>query len=257
MRSLLRKLPTFVITMPDEISRQNKSKKQLKGVCDNYEFFFANGKPNKFPTTYVKWKRRLYFGRDLTYGELGCFNSHKLVLEKIVSKEIPKALVLEDDFIFLPNFEKSISDLLKCSYDWELVRLLSKPKLDNRMKKNVANLSKNYKLVRIATAPGGAYAYIVTLRGAKKLLSAMNKIWCPIDLVMGQPWRTDLEILTVIPSVATWDQSFKSAIGNERFKKRQLRGWQKYILPLSRFYFKIFEGSFRKYFFFKKYFKKS
>ena len=80
MRSLLRKLPTFVITMPDEISRQNKSKKQLKGVCDNYEFFFANGKPNKFPTTYVKWKRRFYFGRDLTYGEFGCFNSHKLVL---------------------------------------------------------------------------------------------------------------------------------------------------------------------------------
>ena len=125
------------------------------------------------------------------------------------------------------------------------------------MKKNVANLGNNYKLVRIATAPGGAYAYIVTLRGAKKLLSAMNKIWCPVDLVMGQPWRTDLEILTVIPSVATWDQSFNSAIGNERFKKRQLRGWQKYILPLSRFYFKIFEGSFRKYFFFKKYFKKS
>lgn len=44
----------------------------------------------------------------------------------------------------------------------------------------------------------------------------MDKIWCPVDLVMGQPWRTDLEILTVMPPVATWDQSFKSAIGDER-----------------------------------------
>ena len=35
--------------MPNEISRQNKSKNQLKGICENYEFFFANGKPNKFP----------------------------------------------------------------------------------------------------------------------------------------------------------------------------------------------------------------
>ena len=157
---------------------------------------------------------------------------------------------------YLDSFKKSINDLLKCSYDWELVRLLSKPKLNKRMKKTVADLCENYKLVRLSTAPGGAYAYIITLRGAKKLLSAMDEIWCPIDLVMGQPWRTDLEILTVMPPIATWDQSFNSAIGNERFKKRQLRSWQKYILPFSRFYFKLFEGSFRKYFFFKKYFKK-
>ena len=249
-------LSTFVITMPGEVGRQKKAKKQLKGICDNYEFFRANAKPNKFPATYVSWKRQFYFGRDLSLGEFGCFNSHKLVLEKIISKKIEKALILEDDFIFLDSFKKSINDLLKCSYDWELVRLLSKPKLNHRMKKNVANLCDNYKMVRLSTAPGGAYAYIVTLNGAKKLLSAMDEIWCPVDLVMGQPWRTGLEILTVMPPLATWDQSFKSAIGNERFKKRQLRGWQKYILPFSRFYFKIFEGSFRKYFFFKKYFKK-
>ena len=123
------------------------------------------------------------------------------------------------------------------------------------MKKTVADLCENYKLVRLSTAPGGAYAYIVTLKGAKKLLAAMDKVWCPVDLVMGQPWRTGLEIITVMPPIATWDQSFESAIGNERFKKRQLRGWQKYILPFSRFYFKIFEGSFRKYFYFRNYFK--
>jgi len=255
MSLLLKKIPTFVITMPGEIGRQNKSKKQLKGICDNFEFFFANGKPNIIPSTYVSWKRRFYFGRDLTLGEFGCFNSHKLVLKKIISKKIQKALVLEDDFIFLADFKKNINDLIKCSYDWELVRLLSKPKLNNRMKKNVADLSDNYKLVRIATAPGSAYAYIITLKGAKKMLNAMNKVWCPVDLVMGQPWRTGLEILTIMPPVATYDKSFKSAIGNERFKKRQLKGWRKSILPFSRFYFKIFESSFRKYFYFINYFK--
>ena len=123
------------------------------------------------------------------------------------------------------------------------------------MKKTVADLCGSYKLVRLSTSPGGAYAYIVTLSGAKKLIAAMDEIWCPVDLVMGQPWRTSLEILTVMPPVATWDQSFKSAIGNERFKKRQLRGWRKSILPFTRFYFKIFEGSFRKYYYFINYFK--
>ena len=196
------------------------------------------------------------FESNLTNSQSYEHFSKSLILFLKLSKKITKALILEDDFIFLDDFKKTINDLLKCSYDWELVRLLSKPKLNNRMKKTVADLCENYKLVRLSTAPGGAYAYIVTLRGAKKLLSAMDEIWCPVDLVMGQPWRTDLEILTVMPPLATWDQSFKSAIGNERFKKRQLMGWRKYILPFSRFYFKIFEGSFRKYFFFKKHFKK-
>ena len=123
------------------------------------------------------------------------------------------------------------------------------------MKKSVANLNEKFNLIRLSTAPGGAYAYLVSLKGAKKLLSAMNEIWCPVDLVMGQPWRTDIEILTILPAVATWDQSFESAIGDKRFKKRQLKGWQKLILPFSRFYFKIFEGSYRKYYYFKSFFK--
>ena len=38
--------------------------------------------------------------------------------------------------------KKSINDLLKCSYDWELVRLLSKPKLKKELKKPVAELWK-------------------------------------------------------------------------------------------------------------------
>ena len=110
-------LSTFVITMPGEVGRQKKAKKQLKGICDNYEFFRANAKPNKFPATYVSWKRQFYFGRDLSLGEFGCFNSHKLVLEKIISKKIEKALILEDDFIFLdPPYDCVFSDYGNVEY---------------------------------------------------------------------------------------------------------------------------------------------
>jgi len=253
----LNNIPTFIITMPEETKRQKKAIKQLKGLCSNYEFFVASKTPTKFPSEYIAWKRRLYFGRDLTFGEFGCFDSHKSVLKKIVSEKIEKALILEDDFIFLKGFEKNINNLLNCSYKWELVRLLDKPKLKYRMKKTIRKFDNEFNLVRLSTSPGGAYAYIISLEGAKKLLAAMNKIWCPIDLVMGQPWRTNIEILAILPAVATWDQSFISAIGDKRFKKRQLQGWHKFILPFSRFYFKIFEGTYRKFYFFRNFFKVS
>ena len=84
MQHSLKKIHTFVITMPNEINRQKKAKYQLKDISDNFEFFFAPGKPEKIPSNYNKWKRRFYFGRDLTLGEFGCFQSHKSVLKKIV-----------------------------------------------------------------------------------------------------------------------------------------------------------------------------
>jgi glycosyl transferase family 25 len=139
--------------MHREKERQNNAKKQLEDLSNNFEFFFASKKPNKIPSSYIGWKRRFYFGKDLTLGEFGCFNSHKLVLEKIVTKKLPMALIFEDDFILLDGFKESINNLMKCSYKWELVRLLSKPKLNKRMKKSVAHFDGNYKLVRLATAP--------------------------------------------------------------------------------------------------------
>ena len=41
MQHSLKKIHTFVITMPNEINRQKKAKYQLKDISDNFEFFFA------------------------------------------------------------------------------------------------------------------------------------------------------------------------------------------------------------------------
>ena len=247
-------IPVFILTMPNEHQRQKNAIKQTKNVFKNV-LFCSSPKPKKIPKTYIKLKRRLYFGRDLTLGEFGCFFAHKKILEKIIVKNLPHALVLEDDFIFLDSFAENIQNLLKCSYDWELVRLISKPKLKRKLRKPIAELGLNNQLVRLGSAPGGAYAYLISKKGAEKLLKSMNNIWCPIDVLMGQPWKTELEILTVMPPIADVNWSFDSAIGDKRFKKQQLKGWQKKILPFTRFYFKAFEGFYRKYYFFKHFLK--
>ena len=173
----------------------------------------------------------------------------------MIVKNLPYALILEDDFIFLDSFKENIGHLINCSYDWELVRLISKPKLKRKLRKPVAELGINNQLVRLGSAPGGAYAYLISKKGVEKLLKAMTDIWCPIDVLMGQPWKTNLEILAVMPPIADVNWSFDSAIGEERFKKQQLKGWQKKILPFARFYFTSFEGIYRKYYFYKHFFK--
>ena len=93
------------------------------------------------------------------------------------------------------------------------------------------------------------------MKGAKKLQRSMEKVWCPNDTLMGQPLRTHAEILTVYPPIADWDKSFNSAIGDDRFKKNRLSGWEKAVYPITRGAFKVIDGLIRKSYFFIKNFK--
>jgi len=79
---------------------------------------------------------------------------------------------------------------------------------------------------------------------------AMRKIWCPNDTLMGQPLRTHAEILTVFPSIAEQDKTFISAIGDDRFEKNRLSGWERLVYPLTRGAFKLVDGLSRKVFYF-------
>jgi len=62
---------------------------------------------------------------------------------------------------------------------------------------------------------------------------ALDNISTPIDILMGQPWKTQLGVLTVYPNVAGLDKDFQSRIGNERFSgKLHVAGWKMFIFRL-------------------------
>ena len=107
-------------------------------------------------------------------GELGCFLSHRAVLEKIVNNKIPISLIFEDDVILQKDFKSVLENLINCPYPWEAVRFLGKPKIATLMQTKVLTLYKDYYLTRLATSPGGAYAYIISYDGAKKLFKSVK-----------------------------------------------------------------------------------
>jgi len=249
---------TFVISLPHEILRRKTIRKKMKEVCEKFEFFDAIDakKTNLLQhKDYHGLRRRLCYGKDLTPGELGCFLSHRAVLEKIVNNKISISLIFEDDVTLKQDFGIVIENLIKCTYPWEAVRFLGKPKITKIMQRKMIKIYKNFYLTRLATSPGGAYAYIISYSGAKKLLKSMGKISCPIDTIMGLPWRSGLEVLTIQPAIASWDKSFESAIGDGRFEKNKVTGLEKLVYPLSRALFKLQEGLLKKIFYFKSFFK--
>jgi len=258
MNLKLNSIHTFVISLPYEELRRKSIVNKLTEVPGTFEFFDAiDGKKINLlkHKDYQGLKRRLCYGKDLTRGELGCYFSHRAVLEKIVKNKIPISLVLEDDVVLSKDFRLVLDNLINCSYHWEAVRFLGKPKIATLMQRKIIKIYKNFYLIRLATSPGGAYAYVISYSGAKKLLKSMSNITCPIDTIMGLPWRSGLEVLTIQPAIASWDKRFESAIGDGRFEKNKLTGWERAVYPITRALFKFQEGLLKKVFYFLSFLK--
>jgi len=190
---------------------------------------------------YSGTKRRLFYGKDLTAGEIGCARSHLAVYSEMVRRKIEMALVLEDDAILSDELPRVLRDLSRTPVKWDLVRFLAAPKTIRRSKP-VAVLADGRSFYRSYGTPGGAYGYVLNLRAAERLSRTIG-VWMPIDTLQGQVWRHGLRVRTLVPSPVIPDNDIPSTIGDARFsKRRSLRSWERVAYPFTRFGFKLFNA---------------
>lgn len=237
-------IPVFVISLKDETVRRDKMAQKMAALNLPFTFFDAvdgRGFDVAALRDYAGLKRRLWFGKDLTGGEMGCIYSHRALWQKIIDETIPAALILEDDVILKDDFPAVLQSLLAHPYPWKMVRFLGSPKVARLRQRRVADLEHGYHLTRLSTSPGGAHAYVIKCEAAKILCASMQRIAYPNDTLMGRPWVTGLPVLTVQPGLAIQDLSLDSAIGEARFEKNKLRGWEGAAYPLTRAGFKLYE----------------
>ncbi|KAG8186802.1 hypothetical protein JTE90_020480 [Oedothorax gibbosus] len=112
-----------------------------------------------------------YHKRPLTSGEIGCFLSHYQLWKDMIEKQHRTALVLEDDLRFEPFFRKKVDTLIKEAQKigllWDLIYLGRKRLSDN----NEPFVPGTTNLVSVDYSYW-TLAYLITLEGAKKLVSA-------------------------------------------------------------------------------------
>lgn len=143
-------------------------------------------------------------GRELSRGEIGCALSHKSIYEKIVNKDIEVALILEDD-IFFDRKLLDILDLKDSIEDkWDLTLLGHHTgysrEVDTRASAwKQVNLTNKCKLSRPCEKAYGTYGYMLTNKGAKKLLLQLDTIIKPIDHYTGDSKYINLYIVNPAP----------------------------------------------------------
>jgi glycosyl transferase, family 25 len=239
-------LPVLVISLPEETARQSAIAAHLKERGFSYELFPATDgrKMNVLDHPgYDAARRRRTHGRDLKPGELGCLLSHRAAYQHIVDNNLPHALLLEDDARFHEDTKAVLDLFLAKNFDYDIVRLLGSPKVAKGVHRKILPLYKDFHLVRLLTAPGGAHATLISKAGAEKLLKATERFAFPIDTILGRTWETGIKAYSIQPGLSVQDLSFESSIGEERHDKTiHLSPVQKLTFKLTRPLFKLSEA---------------
>lgn len=238
----------YVITLEHSIDRRKTISSRLDELKIPFEFYpGVDGRKIDLISHggYSKWKRRMFFGRDLSNGEFGCVLAHRSIYENIAQKDIGIALILEDDAILCDELPSVVGALIQHQKSWDVVRFLGRKK-NYRASRIIAQLPGTHNsLARPHSMPGGAYGYLISNQAAKRLLSMMEKSWLPIDTLHGVSWLTKLNTVSVVPSPVLPNDDVPSCIdeqdSNLRWDKSvTLSGWRKLIYPLTRGAWKIY-----------------
>lgn len=239
-------IPIYIISLSSSQERRKAIEEQLTALGLQYAFFDAidgNQLTVKDDRIYAAIRRRLFFGKDLTPGEIGCLLSHRELYQKMINEKIPVALILEDDAIISDHLQAVLHSLINLNISWDMIRFISSKKIYGKMRRIETLPSQdNYILGRPLGIPGGSYGYLLTLQGAQALNKNLRKTYLTIDALHGEVWRTGLSVFNVIPSPVMHPEFGDSIIGGARFRKsRPTIFWERMLFPITRFSRKIHE----------------
>lgn len=253
--------PVFIINMNKDTERRETMRRRAEAVGLKVEFVAAvNGREMtaaEIEKCYDSAKRKRYFGRDMTIGEIGCLMSHRSIYERIVAEKVPYAVILEDDVLFESDIAEALAGIPKAPIKWDVIRFLSHSKVYKRGFRRIIPLgSTRYQFARSPAAPGGAYGYFISYHAAEEMLRHMQRNWLPVDVMLGRVWETGLEMLLLVPPPLRHDASCGSTIGGERFDKYvDLNGVARVMYFFTRAWFKLSENCGKRWIYYSNWFR--
>jgi glycosyl transferase family 25 len=132
--------------------------------------------------------------------------------------------VFEDDFIIEPHFEAVLNRLLISPIRWDIVRLQALCACDHVE----IEAFENFKLVRNASDPLGATAYLVNPASARILLDASTEIFEPLDHYIEHHQKHGLTMLAAKPyPVTVADPTRQTSTITDRPDRQSVRGMRK------------------------------
>lgn len=183
--------------------------------------------------------QRLYH-QPLVDGEIGCYTSHLRVWQRLLDDGHPMALVLEDDVDLLPGLPAVLQALQQPEHrraqgapNWDMVKLIGRAQEAAAARWPLGAAAPGQALIRYRRVPSLTGAYVVSARGAQRLLAHRQPFFRPIDVDLRCWWEADLRLYGVQPYPVVHGQaSFQSSIG-QKARQPLARRWRKWLQQLA------------------------
>ena len=126
-----------------------------------------------------------YIGRPLAKGEIGCYISHVNAAKIIVERNLPEALILEDDVLISSNLKPFLQNRDRLPKDWEIVHLARSVQMPDSCVIGWYRKSwQIYQDYRVGIPFGvlwGTQGYLIRYSFAEKLIKLAYPMFAPID----------------------------------------------------------------------------
>lgn len=233
----------FVINLLEDTVRRASIEKQLRELGMSYEIFPGlSGKSlspaEKAQHYYGKWFMR-NVGRPAMPGELGCALSHIAIYRIIIERNLPYALILEDDAWLNPNIPYLLQAIeQKHSSEKNDIFLLTWVHAVADVGSEALWSSYRLSEMRIAHYTHG---YVVSNAAAGALIQALYPIRDVADCWRRLRRHKIVKILAVYPPCITIDYSYETRT------RPELVGYGESSTPIERLTRKLYRGYWRLY----------
>lgn len=165
-------IPAFVINLPRSVDRLDLVKRNIAdaGFTDVTIFEALDGRDKKATADTLIMFGIPNIDQEVSTGQLGCMLSHFKVLKHVIDNNIPHATIFEDDVHFHPEWSKLHTQYLeKTPTDFDILFIGNG--LDS-----CRTIHSTHDINEITIEPAWCtHAYVVTLEGAKKVLTSLLK----------------------------------------------------------------------------------
>lgn len=184
--------PAFFINLDRDTDRRRSIETQLSSAQLDAERIQAVAGRNL-----PEWAQPYFPHCSLTPGEVGCYASHMLAWRTIVARNLPFALVLEDDALIDDGASRLIDELVNTlPRGWDFVHLDGRSRSRAFSSRPLRDLPEGRRLLRYARIPDGTLAYLISNQGARKLLVPTPRT-VPVDTDTRRPWLWGLDLYGV------------------------------------------------------------
>ncbi len=165
------------------------------------------------------------FSRQLSLPEIGCSLSHIGVYQKIIEENIDRALILEDDIIFIKNIEEYFKPLLRdMPEDWDIIQIYYKCQDYDKITDTIVKFRSE------KCMPTGAAGYFITRSAADMILKNVYPIRYPADSLLARTPRWGAVVYGSLPALLSQNFLFPTDIQTRTNLSSNIRDMAKKLI---------------------------